>query len=107
MRRTLYTLSACALLAACASRPPTVSVVSPPRDSPSPVFKPEEKQPDRPLPAAQLRPFDGATQEVREPLRGVAKLDRTVTPDDVWQRIRNGFAMPDLDSPLVAEKVAW
>jgi membrane-bound lytic murein transglycosylase D len=34
-------------------------------------------------------------------------IDLTVEPDDLWQRIRNGFAMPDLDSPLVADRQAW
>jgi membrane-bound lytic murein transglycosylase D len=28
-------------------------------------------------------------------------------PDDLWQRIRIGFAMPDLASPLVVERQAW
>jgi len=44
---------------------------------------------------------------VREPLRGLARVDRTVRHDDLWQRIRDGFAMPDLDGPLVEEKMAW
>jgi membrane-bound lytic murein transglycosylase D len=28
-------------------------------------------------------------------------------PDDLWQRIRNGFTMPNLQSPLVVERQAW
>jgi membrane-bound lytic murein transglycosylase D len=28
-------------------------------------------------------------------------------PEDLWQRIRNGFSMPDLNSPLVLERQAW
>ncbi|QBK06627.1 LysM peptidoglycan-binding domain-containing protein [Hylemonella gracilis] len=28
-------------------------------------------------------------------------------PDDLWQRIRQGFAMPDLDSPLVQGREQW
>jgi membrane-bound lytic murein transglycosylase D len=28
-------------------------------------------------------------------------------PDDLWQRIRNGFTMPELQSPLVVERQAW
>ncbi len=31
-------------------------------------------------------------------------IDLTAPASDVWQRIRNGFAVPNLDSPLVAEK---
>ncbi|MDR2000308.1 MAG: transglycosylase SLT domain-containing protein [Zoogloeaceae bacterium] len=36
-----------------------------------------------------------------------AVIDLTVSPDNLWQRIRNGFAMPDLNSPLVANRQAW
>ena len=28
-------------------------------------------------------------------------------PDDLWQRMRAGFAMPNLESPLVVERQAW
>jgi len=28
-------------------------------------------------------------------------------PADLWERIRRGFAMPDLDSPLVADRERW
>jgi membrane-bound lytic murein transglycosylase D len=34
----------------------------------------------------------------------VLKLDLTRSPNDIWDRLRRGFAMPDLDSPLVIEK---
>jgi len=34
-------------------------------------------------------------------------IDLTVAPDDLWQRIRNGFGMPDLHDPLVAERQSW
>lgn len=33
----------------------------------------------------------------------ILKLDLTRDPNDIWDRIRRGFAMPDLDSDLVAE----
>lgn len=57
--------------------------------------------------ASNLPPFDGEKRVVKEPLRGVRTIDRTVPPDDLWQRIRHGFAMPDLDNALVREKTAW
>jgi membrane-bound lytic murein transglycosylase D len=44
---------------------------------------------------------------MRDPLRGVTKLDRTVPPDDLWERIRRGFAMPDIEGKLVQDKVAY
>jgi peptidoglycan lytic transglycosylase D len=59
------------------------------------------------LDAAKLPPFDGERRDVREPLRGVHKIDRTAAADDLWQRLRDGFAMPDLDNALVREKTAY
>lgn len=59
--------------------------------TPSPLITP-------PLPAAQT---------VEEDLPHIATIDLTTPPDDLWQRIRNGFAMPNLDSPLVADRQAW
>lgn len=62
--------------------------------------------PAKPLDAASLPPFEGARQELhRAP--PLATVDRTLRADDVWQRIRDGFAMADLDGPLVQEKIAW
>ncbi len=57
--------------------------------------------------ASRLAPFDGESQVVKDPLRGLAKIDRTVPPDDLWERIRRGFAVQDLDSVLVREKTAY
>lgn len=34
-------------------------------------------------------------------------VDLTAPPDDLWGRIRKGFAMPDLNGPLVLERQAW
>lgn len=34
-------------------------------------------------------------------------VDTSLVPNDLWQRIRNGFAMHDLDSPLVARHEQW
>jgi membrane-bound lytic murein transglycosylase D len=34
----------------------------------------------------------------------ILKLDLTRDPNDIWDRIRRGFAMPDLDSDLVIEQ---
>ncbi len=33
--------------------------------------------------------------------------DTNLTQNDLWQRIRNGFAMHDLDSPLIARHEQW
>ena len=60
----------------------------------------------KPLDANRLPPFEGGREEVGKP-RELARVDRTVRQDDLWQRIRDGFSMPDLAGPIVAEKTAW
>ncbi len=97
-----------ALLAGCASQPPSAPEPAPlpalPRAEPAPA--PPAAAQQKPLEVAALPPFDGERKVVEEPLRGVAKIDRTVSPDDLWQRIRHGFGMPDLGGPLVKRMTA-
>jgi peptidoglycan lytic transglycosylase D len=106
-RIALY--AAMSLLAACAAQPPSSAERS---TVDSPVLGFRDAPPDprialaRPLDASRLPPFDGSHEEVK-PHKGLARVDRTVRQDDLWQRIRDGFAMPDLAGPLVAEKTAW
>jgi len=59
------------------------------------------------LEASRLPPFEGERREVTGPPRSPVRIDRTAPADDLWQRIRNGFAMPDLDSALVREKTRY
>jgi len=79
--------------------------------TPPPAFEPAKPPvavPDpKPLDATRLPPFDGEKQVVKEPLRGVATVDRTVQPDDLWERIRAGFSMPNLEGPIVQDRTAW
>ena len=58
-----------------------------------PVHTPE-------YPSGELTPI--ATHE--PPPRTVTELS---APADLWERIRRGFAMPDLDSPLVTDRTKW
>src|SRR5574343_185131 len=44
------------------------------------------------------------TPETTSPVRTV---DLTSAPDDIWQRIRLGFGMPDLNNDLVTERQVW
>jgi len=116
LAKTGALLTAVALLGACAIQPtggePGTAADGSEAES-SPVFGFAEPpaamvaRAEPALDATSLPPFDGQREVLREPLRGVAKIDRTTPPDDLWQRIRDGFSMPDLDGPLVAEKVAW
>jgi membrane-bound lytic murein transglycosylase D len=116
-------LAAAALVAACGTSPPApeAPAAGAPAAAPapaaratpsSPVLGFREVPPDprptllKPLDAAQLPPFEGAREEMREP-PPLALVDRTLRADDVWQRIRDGFAMADLEGPLVQEKISW
>jgi membrane-bound lytic murein transglycosylase D len=58
------------------------------------------------LDATRLPPFEGETHELAEP-QPVAKLDRTQPTDDLWLRLRRGFAMADIRSPRVDERTRW
>jgi membrane-bound lytic murein transglycosylase D len=74
---------------------------------PAPAAKPAAPAGSGVLDAAKLPPFDGERLEIKEPLRGLHTVDRTAAPDDLWQRIREGFAMSDLDNAVVREKTAY
>jgi peptidoglycan lytic transglycosylase D len=58
------------------------------------------------LDATRLPPFEGEKRELAE-AQPVAKLDRTLPTDDLWLRLRRGFAMPDIRSPRVDERTRW
>jgi membrane-bound lytic murein transglycosylase D len=58
--------------------------------------------------AEPAQPVSSAAQELPDSsLSPPPLIDLTVSPDNLWQRIRNNFAMPDLNSPLVASRQAW
>jgi len=121
-------LAATLLLAACASQPgqnvPDSAAADPSRptrplarpESPVLGFKEDSDEARKanasqalakPLDATRLPPFEGKREELASATQGLTRVDRTVRQDDVWQRVRDGFAMPDLAGPLVAEKTAW
>jgi membrane-bound lytic murein transglycosylase D len=56
--------------------------------------------------ATRLPPFQGEKREIKDPLHKVKTVDRASAPRDVWERIRRGFAIPDLKSPMVRKKTA-
>jgi len=110
---TRLVLCATALLAACAAQPPSgVDTAARVQIAESPVIGFREAPADPrisltpPLDANRLPPFEGKSEEIGKRQR-LARVDRTVKQDDLWQRIRDGFSMPDLAGPLVAEKTAW
>jgi len=117
--------AAALLLAACATPPgadtagePSADMARARRGPDSPVLgfreDPDEARKAasaqalaKPLDATRLPPFEGKHEDLASARQALARVDRTVRQDDVWQRIRDGFAMPDLAGSLVAEKTAW
>ncbi|HKU45620.1 MAG TPA: transglycosylase SLT domain-containing protein, partial [Burkholderiales bacterium] len=95
MTRSGPGFAALLLLCACAQTP-DVSPLEEPSAPPEPVTRISETPP---------LAFEGSRQEIRA-RRPLARIDRTAPVDDVWERIRLGFGMADLDDPLVAEKMA-
>lgn len=72
--------------------------------------RPEAEAPTLATPAAsstglRLQPpvdADGGIERPRPPL-----LDLTRVPDNLWDRIRNGFGLPDFSGSLVREQEQW
>ncbi len=62
---------------------------------------------DATQPAIALRAINDPPQEINNEIPRINGIDLTTPADDLWQRMRNGFSMPDLDSPLVADRQAW
>lgn len=46
-------------------------------------------------------------REVKDSLRAIPTIDLTAVPPDLWDRIRNGFSMPNLSSALVQDRQIW
>ncbi|NBY09121.1 MAG: hypothetical protein EBQ84_14740, partial [Betaproteobacteria bacterium] len=38
---------------------------------------------------------------------GTAPIMQVALPNDLWERIRKGFAMPDLQTDLAQDRVTW
>jgi membrane-bound lytic murein transglycosylase D len=98
------------LVQACASAPP-----APPADPEFPAPPAAELPGVAPavVPAAAPQPGGTGLVDSAEPLRGVQLVDRgvqlvdrTAAADDLWHRIRGGFAMPELENDLVRKQMA-
>ena len=86
-----------ALVAGCAT-------TTPPPEPAKPVAPAPEPEP-APPPVATPTPSE---PEVAPPPVAVAELEPLPAPaEDLWARIRKGFAMPDIDDPLVAKWEQW
>lgn len=109
----LLLLQACALTPEVVPEAPEVGISIPeavPPAEPAPL--PVAKAVVPPLPsvrlldATRLPPFEGELRELAKP-EPVATLDRTQPTDDLWLRLRRGFAIADIRSPLVDERIRW
>ncbi|HWA39102.1 MAG TPA: transglycosylase SLT domain-containing protein, partial [Burkholderiales bacterium] len=103
------------LLQACASAPPPapapelapVPEASATAKPPAVLTEPPPAPPVTAVPRAETLPkFDGRKVEIEEPLKDLPTIDRTAAPDDLWERVRRGVAMPNLGGPLVKRKTA-
>jgi membrane-bound lytic murein transglycosylase D len=107
----IFAAAALALLQACSSLPEPapdgrVTDVAPQASAPAAAASAAEVPVVRLLDATRLPPFEGEKRDLEQP-KSVAKLDRTQPTADLWQRLRNGFAMPDIQSPQVTERTEW
>ncbi|HXU42524.1 MAG TPA: lytic transglycosylase, partial [Burkholderiales bacterium] len=98
----LFMLAGCVSTPAPEAETPAQSISIP--DAPPPVVAP----PPAPAPQAAPAPapFAGERLQIAE-APPLPKVDRTVPPQDLWQRIRQGFAIPDIDSPLVQRQTTY
>jgi peptidoglycan lytic transglycosylase D len=107
----LLSAFAALLLSACASAPEAPEPVVGAGPDPIPAATSEAP----PAAAASVPiakptpppPFAAAPHEIKARRTDFTQIDRTAPVDDVWQRIRYGFAMPDLDNALVREKTRY
>ncbi len=95
-------------LQACATQPAPEPAPEPVAAPVPQVFEPVPAPPPLPLAArkpapktviATPKPFDAQPVLVDPP--AIVGIDRALEPNDLWSRIRNGFAIPDLTGPLV------
>ena len=89
-----------ALLPACAMAP----------EAPEPFS--QSSSADTALPAQEVKSskppaFPAERYEIRDRPRQLNAIDRTAPVDDLWQRIRLGFGMADLDGALVRDKTRY
>jgi membrane-bound lytic murein transglycosylase D len=114
-------LSGCGTLTATSGT--SISTMEPAAAAPVPAapeyaeIVPPSAAPRR-TPAAPSRPATAASygtasppleevREIRDSLHISRSIDLVTPPDDLWERIRNGFAMPNLGSPIVLDRQIW
>ena len=113
--RTLHWLALpLLLLVGCASAPFSHPAPAPTRPAPVAVSAPEPANAPTPPPRRAPRRAAPARRTVAapvpvDPLRPDVRLDLDdrAARVDLWERVRRGFAMPDLDNELVRDRERW
>lgn len=110
--RFLLAASVCLLLAACTPRETIKQQGQPLQAGQQPPVAGSQSAGTNPIAASIPSPAapssaPGIVPEFRDDLPPIPMLDLTVPPTDLWQRIRNGFGMRDISSPLVADREAY
>lgn len=104
---TLIGVTSVLWLAGCAST--GVSTTAGP-DAANPQAGASTTPPQRPataqLPHQSIFP-DGALQPITAAQIDSSGVAQLVPPAELWERIRRGFAMPNLDNPLVRDREQW
>ncbi|MCL2656552.1 MAG: transglycosylase SLT domain-containing protein [Betaproteobacteria bacterium] len=95
VRRTVLLLSATMVLIF------GVSAVA--ADDSSPEQRDAESTSVNTPPAAAISRLDLSTRDINS----ISTLDLTSEPRDLWERMRQGFAMPNLNSDLVTDRQVW
>jgi membrane-bound lytic murein transglycosylase D len=114
----LLTILAAALVQACASTPPPAEPQPPAEAQPQPrpqaeapagvvAAPPPAAQPAEPVAPPVPSPAQAALPETAKPPQAIKQIDATAGSQDVWQRVRQGFAIPDLNNDLVRKHVAY
>ncbi|MCF8150026.1 MAG: transglycosylase SLT domain-containing protein [Sulfuritalea sp.] len=83
---------------------PNFAPVPPP---PEPPKSPDASPGSPPHASSPGTHISSTSPEVKDNKPRIPTIDLTTPADDLWQRMRHGFAMPDLGSPLVADRQAW
>ena len=97
-------LNACAMAPEAPDAPAADTPFPSDVQAPPPPVRAEAK----PAPAVVIPPlFEAERREIKDRLANLPSIDRTKPIDDLWDRIRYGFAMPDLDDAIVREKTRY